>query len=174
MKLLATVVLLFAILSNTNASDVDEVSDLSVGYGTSSEHFDIYRLSIKKDLNKYFFEKKYKYLPKYYETSLGYWKGQNSSNLYSVSFTPVFRYIFVKYYDVKPYLEAGIGGTYITKTKIEQENFGTHFQFENIIGIGFKLYDFDISYRYMHYSNAGIDKHNSGADVNVISISYRF
>lgn len=174
MKLLATAVLLLAILSNINAQDTDSVNDLSVGYGTSSENFDIYRISIKKDLNKYFFEKKHKYLPKYYETSLGYWKGKNSSSLNSFSFAPVFRYTFGKHYKVNPYIEAGIGAAYISKKVLEEENFGTHFQFENIIGIGFKLYDFDISYRYMHYSNGGLSEYNSGADFNVISISYRF
>ena len=49
-----------------------------------------------------------------------------------------------------------------------------HFQFENIVGIGIRYKDFDISYRFMHYSNAGLSKYNSGVDFNVVFISYRF
>jgi len=174
MRLFIIILLFFVLSIHTYAKDKDEVNDITVGYGSSSEHIDIYRISIKKDLNKYFFENRYNYLPSYYETSLGYWSGQNGGNIKSISFTPMFRYNFGQYYESIPYLEAGVGGTYISKTQLEGENFGTHFQFENVIGIGFKFSDFDLSFRYIHHSNAGLSSNNSGVDFSIISISYKF
>jgi len=174
MRLFIIILLFFVVSFNIYAKDKDEIDDVTVGYGSSSEHIDIYRLSIKKDLNKYFFEKRHKYLPKYYETSLGYWEGESGGNIKSISFTPMFRYDFGQYYESIPYIEAGVGAAYLSKTKLEGENFGTHFQFENVIGIGFKFSDFDLSFRYIHYSNAGIHEDNSGVDFTTISISYEF
>lgn len=175
MKLLTSMVFFCVMMSSLLASELERsISDLSMGYGSSREDINIYRVSIKKDLNDYIFEKRYKYLPKYYETSFGYWDGKNSGSLKSFSFTPIFRYTFMKKYDIRPYIEAGVGVTYISKKELEKEKFGVHFQFENIIGIGFKLNNFDISYRYMHYSNGGLDDNNSGADFNILSISYPF
>jgi len=174
MRLFIITLLLFVVSINIYAKDKNEIDDITVGYGSSSEHIDIYRISIKKDLNKYFFEKRYKYLPKYYETSLGYWEGESGGNIKSLSFTPMFRYDFGQYYESIPYIEAGVGAAYLSKTKLEGENFGTHFQFENVVGIGFKFSDFDLSFRYIHHSNAGIHEDNSGVDFTLISISYKF
>lgn len=169
------VIILFVFYSlNINAEDRNRVNNLAIGFGSSNEHVDIYRVSLQNDLNKYLFDKNYKYLPSYYETSIGYWNGKDSSGLSSLSFTPMFRYNPIKFYDVVPYIEAGIGATYISKTKIRSENFGIHFQFENVVGLGFRYKDFDVSYRYMHYSNAGLSRYNSGMDFNLVTISYRF
>lgn len=174
MRFFIMLILLIFCSLNINAKDRNDVNNLALGYGSSSEHIEIFRISLQNDLNKYIFDNNYKYLPSYYETSIGYWKGKNNASLNSFSFTPIFRYRPAKFFDVEPYLEAGVGATYISKTKIESENFGIHFQFEDIVGIGFRFKNFDLSYRYMHYSNAGLSKYNSGVDFNVISISYRF
>ena len=130
MRLFIITLLLFVVSINIYAKDKNEIDDITVGYGSSSEHIDIYRISIKKDLNKYFFEKRYKYLPKYYETSLGYWKGESGGNIKSLSFTPMFRYNFGQYYESIPYIEAGVGAAYISKTKLQGQNFRQEIVFE--------------------------------------------
>jgi len=174
MRLCIIIVLFYFLSLNIYAKDKNEINEIAFGYGDSSEHMEVYKLSIKKDLNNYFFDNRYKYLPKYYETSLGYWKGESGGNIKSLSFTPMFRYNFGQYYESIPYIEAGVGAAYISKTKLQGQNFGTHFQFENVIGIGFKFSDFDLSFRYIHYSNAGFDSNNAGVDFSMISISYKF
>jgi len=172
MKLLIILVFFFTIILSAN--DKKTINDLSFAYGDSADDINIYRVSLKKDLNKYFFKKRYKYLPTYYESSLSYWNMKRNSHLYNLSFTPMFRYTFAKQYDYNPFIEAGIGLSYLSKNRLGTENFGTLFQFEDVIGIGLKIQDFTVSYRFIHYSNAGITEHNSGANVNFISISYRF
>lgn len=173
MKLFITILFSLLLSINLNASDKTTINDISFGYGDSVEDINIYRISLKKDLNKYIFENDYKFLPKYYETSLGYWKAKDGNSLVSFSFSPVFRHTFFKDYYIKPYVEAGVGGTYISKTKLQDENFGIHFQFETFGGVGFKLNDFDFAYRYMHYSNL-VHENNSGVTLNFFSVSYAF
>ena len=164
---------LFLIISFSNANDKVLHNDITLGYGDSPEDFNLYRISLKKDLNKYFFDNDNKFLPKYYESSLGFWKADDGSSLISLSFSPVFRaYLFTKY-KIKAYVEAGLGATYISKTKLQNENFGIHFQFETLLGIGMKINNLDLTYRMMHYSNL-LHDHNSGADFNFFSISYTF
>ncbi|NQY94750.1 MAG: acyloxyacyl hydrolase [Campylobacteraceae bacterium] len=174
MKLFILLLSLLILITNINAESKKEINDVSIAYGGSSEHIDIYKFSIKKDLNKYFFENRYDYLPKYYETSFSYWKGHNGGSIKVISFTPMFRYDFDQYYESIPYIEAGVGVAYLSKTQLEAEDFGTHFQFENVIGVGFKFDDYDLSFRYTHHSNAGLHENNSGVDFTMISISYRF
>lgn len=174
MRLFIFTLLIVVCSLNINAKDRNEVNNIAFGYGSSGEHIEMYKISFQKDLNKYIFNKKGKYLPSYYETSIGYWDGENNDSVTAFSFSPVFRYQPTEFYDIEPYLEIGIGATYISKTKIINENFGIHFQFENIVGIGFRYKDFDLSYRYTHYSNAGLSRNNSGVDFNVITMSYRF
>ena len=45
-----------------NASDKLVHNDITLGYGDSPEDFSLYRVSLKKDLNKYFFDNDKKYL----------------------------------------------------------------------------------------------------------------
>jgi len=174
MKFFLIILALYILNVSIYAADNNEMNDISIGYGTSSENIDIYKISTKSDLNKYLFKNKYKYLPSYYETSFGYWKGQNSENIKSLSFTPMFSYEFEKYYDSTPYIEIGIGLTYISDTQLDSEDFGTHIQFGDIVGLGFKFSDFDLSFRYIHYSNAGMDSKSAFIDFSMISISYKF
>jgi len=174
MKILSILILFLCLNSAGIAKDKKEINEVSLGYGSSSKHMDIYRVSIKKDLNKYFFERRYNYLPQYYETTLSYWKGHGSGSIKSISFSPMYRYDFGQYYESIPFIEAGVGISYASDVTLEGEDFGTHFQFENSIGFGFKFSEFDIAYRYVHYSNAGLDDNNSGADFSIISISFKF
>ena len=169
----AIFIFLFFFVLFVNANDKIAHNDITLGYGDSPEDFNLYRVSLKKDLNKYFFDNDYKFLPKYYESSLGFWNADDGSSLISLSFTPVFRAYLFTIYNVQPYVEAGIGATYISKTKLQDENFGIHFQFETLLGIGIKINKFDFTYRMMHYSNL-VHEHNSGADFNLFSISYTF
>jgi len=152
----------------------DELDEISVGYGSSTDDINMYKVSIKKDLNKYFFKHRYKYLPMYYEASFGYWKAESGGDIKNISLTPMFRYNFNQYYESTPYIEIGIGLSYLSKTNLESENFGTHVQFEDVIGIGYRFSDFDLSFRYIHYSNAGMDSNSAYVDFSMISISYEF
>ena len=130
MKLLITIILTLFIF--IHADDKIKKENITFAYAESVENIKAYKVSTRRDFNSYLFEKKHKFLPSYYEMSLGFWKGDNGSDLFALSISPVFRYTFFKNYKIKPYVEAGIGATYVSKTKLQDENFGIHFQFETI------------------------------------------
>ena len=76
------------------------------------------------------------------------------------------------------YFEAGIGLNYFSEKDINAEKrVGTHFEFGDFIGFGFAFGErqrAEIGYRFLHYSNAGISKHNPGLDFHQVRLSYSF
>jgi len=76
------------------------------------------------------------------------------------------------------YFEAGIGLNHFSEKNINAEKrVGTHFEFGDFIGFGFAFgarQQTEIGYRFLHYSNAGISKHNPGLDFHQVRLSYSF
>jgi lipid A 3-O-deacylase len=104
---------------------------------------------------------------------LNYWNGKNNEN-FGIACSPVFTYCFTTFETFTPYLEAGIGISIFNKTKIDSRDLTTNFLFENRIGTGIKMGNWDLSFRYMHYSNASIKKPNDGIDIFIGSLSWKF
>lgn len=156
------------------AEDTLSFDAVSLGVGESKDHIHIYRLGGKNDFSSTWFESDYGRLSGYYEASLNYWE-KGSDQVYGVAFSPVFVYYMGSRSNTfQPYVEAGIGAAYISETKIKGRNMATHFQFEDRIGLGIKIGDYDFNTRYMHYSNAGIRKPNDGIDIFMFTLSYKF
>jgi len=61
------------------------------------------------------------------------------------------------------------GSTYSITIVIEDEYKSTQFQFGSILGLGVKHKQFEISYRYLHISNAGIEMPNPGTDFHSLA-----
>lgn len=165
MKKLITLIALLLFSINAYALDRKAFENISVSYGHSTEDIQMYGISTKHDLE---FEKAAFYLPQYLEGTVGYWRGDDNSDLYSVSVVPVFQKKFEKFY-----LEAGVGGAYISKREIQDQELGINFQFVSLAGIGFEHDNYSFSYRIMHYSNL-YHKKNDGVDYHVFSIGYNF
>ena len=68
----------------------------------------------------------------------------------------------------------GIGLSLWTDTRMGNRDLSTNFLFEDRIGAGVRIGNWDLNFRYMHYSNASIKKPNDGIDIFIGSISYRF
>jgi opacity protein-like surface antigen len=110
---------------------------------------------------------------------LGHWRrnarpGQNGS-ITEVGLTPVFR---VQRNDLHgPYVEAGIGYHYLTRTRIGGRRLSTRFQFGDHLGVGYRFgarRSWDVSFRYQHLSNADIKRPNSGINFHQIRLQYHF
>jgi hypothetical protein len=97
-------------------------------------------------------------------------------NIYSVS--PVVRYTFKRHGLILPYLELSIGFSYLNQTRFDDRNFGIHFAFQDRMGLGAHLgqsEQFSVGLHAVHYSNAGLAKHNSGITMPIVlDIGYRF
>jgi len=149
------------------------VDELGISYGQSKDNIDIYRLTLRKDFERRWWETDTGYLSGYWEASLNYWNGYGDHN-YGIALSPVFAYYFNASETVRPYLEAGIGASLWSKTRMGPRNLSTSFLFEDRVGAGIRIGNWDLSLRYMHYSNASIKKPNDGIDILIGSVSYRF
>jgi lipid A 3-O-deacylase len=151
------------------------ISSVSVGAGyTLHDQITVVRVSARRDSQYKVFENSTGWLSGYYEASVGYWN-RDEAEVGNVAFSPVFVYYFGSPdWKVQPYIEAGIGAALISETKIGDRNMTTAFQFEDRFGIGMRTKDIDLSFRYMHYSNASISLPNDGIDILIITVGYRF
>lgn len=116
----------------------------------------------------------------YMELSFYHLKGKKGVNpwshdhLQALALAPVFRF--------EPnegcfYLEAGVGVARLSHKEISGRELGMHFEFEDRIGAGFRFghqKQFDVSYRFLHFSNANIGKFNHGLNLHFIILGYWF
>ena len=92
-----------------------------------------------------------------------------------VGVTPVLRFEPKK---SPGFFEFGIGANYFDQKRIHSnKSVGTNFEFGDLIGLGVKLGEkdqFEIGYRLIHYSNAGISASNPGINFHQIRFQAGF
>jgi lipid A 3-O-deacylase len=78
----------------------------------------------------------------------------------------------------QPYLELGIGASYLSNNHLGHRNLGGQFAFQDLIGFGLrwsKAQTWSLSYHYLHYSNAHLFPPNQGIDVkHLFTLGYEF
>ncbi|MDD9300888.1 MAG: acyloxyacyl hydrolase [Desulfobacter sp.] len=147
---------------------------LSLGYGQSQDNVDIYRIGLVKKWGVTWLKNSTGYLDGYFELSYNHWDG-GDKNINAVALSPVFLYAFnpndSNWY---PYIEGGIGIAYLDEYFIKDRNLSSNLQFEDRIGLGLRYDNFDLSARYMHYSNASLKQPNNGIDIFIGSLAWYF
>ena len=149
------------------------IDAVGFSYGQSKDSIDIYRLTLRKDFGSRWWESDIGYLSGYWEGSLNYWNGRGDDN-YGIAISPVFAYYFNTSENLHPYIEGGIGVSLWSRDTMGPRDLSSSFLFEDRIGLGLRMKHWDLSFRYMHYSNAGIKKPNDGIDIFIGSVNYRF
>lgn len=114
------------------------------------------------------------------ETSVNFWRyGEQHKHDtdFVLAVSPILRYPLSSGHWVDTYLEGGIGVAFLDDTYFAGKDLGLHFQFEDRIGLAFrfgKTRKQTVSLTYLHYSNAGLSKHNPGIDLLNLAYSWRF
>ncbi|WP_163835860.1 acyloxyacyl hydrolase [Spartinivicinus ruber] len=194
-KLLSIFILSYLSYSYSAADSFFDGISVSTGPETNSNaNMDSYRVSLLWDWQQDWLQGSRWLLSGYYDFSLIYWENQLShedglsaegnGSTTAISFSPIFR---IKPRDaffnaLTPYLEIGVGAALLTHSKIVAKSFsavdlGSNFQFEDRIGIGLQIgsqRQFELGYRYIHYSNAGINSNNDGIDFQQLHLSFWF
>ncbi|MBS3797889.1 acyloxyacyl hydrolase [Pseudoalteromonas sp. BDTF-M6] len=109
----------------------------------------------------------------FFESSVNFWRyGDNNDydHNFVVALTPVFQYPITQYRGHPLLFEFGIGFSLLDDTQFAGKDVSTHYQFEDRIGVVYKLGNAEFGLRYLHYSNAGFESPNPGLDF--ISLSY--
>lgn len=112
------------------------------------------------------------------ETSVNFWQydGHRDTDVL-VAASPILRYPIFYSHLADVYLEGGVGASFMKDTVFAGKDVGIHFQFEDRLGFAFKVgpsRKHIVSLTYLHYSNAGLSKHNPGIDLVNFGYSYRF
>ena len=121
-----------------------------------------------------------KYFAVYFDVSGAYWHAQYPTNnsIMIGALVPVLRFYFTRQAEFSPYFEASSGPAYTSKTWIGSRNLGSHWTFQDILGLGAtfgKDNRFDASTRFLHYSNANLAPSNAGIDVLLLlTVGYHF
>jgi len=170
MKKQLIIIFISVFINNTLYAENSAFFDLNIGY--TKEDIQVYRIGyikgFKNDIKSY----DNGTLTGYYEASLNYWYNGDKNlhnSIYAIALSPVFVYLFNnKLKSYNPYVEAGIGATLLSETKIKNKNMSSSFQFEDRIGLGLKSDTHTIYFRFMHYSNGGLKEPNPG--INILSL----
>ena len=76
------------------------------------------------------------------------------------------------------FLEIGLGPYWFDERMLsESEGVGTKFNFGSLLGLGLgfgEKSEFEIGYRLMHFSNAGMSSYNPGVNIHQIRLGARF
>ena len=175
-KRLLVLTCIFVMFSGTAMAQDGGGWGLSAGYGQSKDddEIDIYRVGLLKDWGVKWLENATGYVNGYFELSYNRWDdGEDETN--GVALSPVFQYAFNPDGDGRyPYVEGGIGVAYIDEYFIGTRNLSSNLQFEDRIGVGFRFDNLDLSFRYMHYSNASLKEPNDGIDIFIGSLAWYF
>jgi lipid A 3-O-deacylase len=152
---------------------------ISLTLGTS-EDAQIAAVAVQWDWEKRWFTEGKWWLGGYWEADASYWRGDGSgeNNIYGIGITPVLRLQRDAVGSISPYAEFGIGAHLLSRHTVhDDKNIGTNFQFSEHIGFGFLFGEdqkYDFSYRFQHYSNAGLSGTNPGIDFHELRLGYRF
>ena len=155
------------------ASHAGFFDSVTMSVGGSADFGTPVRVGLRKDLDKRWFESDTGYLSSYVELSLNHFTDPVNPAT-AIALSPVLIYHFKTAGKLKPFVEFGSGVSYFTERNVGLRKSATHFQFEDRIGAGFRTGSHDWTLRYMHYSNANIEKPNDGIDMVMISYGHRF
>lgn len=117
----------------------------------------------------------------YFNAAAGHWwithtTHNHSLNIYSVS--PILRYYFRIHDSISPFVNLGIGLSYLTRTHIDSQNLGEHFAFQDQLGFGTsfgKNKQLSLILSALHYSNGSLCRMNAGITVPLmVTIEYDF
>mgnify|MGYP000208070379 CR=1 FL=1 len=150
------------------------VDGLTLEFGLSSESTETYRLAGQFDFGQTIWQNQRgsMRLGGYWDMGLTRWAGLDANTL---SVSPVLVLEFGPGSNMVPYIEAGIGAAYFTRSNFRSEgrDLGSRLLFEDRFGAGVRFpTGTEIGLRIYHYSNAGIRKPNNG--IETAALHYRF
>ncbi len=123
----------------------------------------------------------WRYASVYFDSAYVHWWVSNqgpyhSMTIYSVA--PYLRLYFTKTNSISPYVEASLGVSYLSKTRIDGRNLGIHYAFQDQLTLGAafgKDQPLFVSLSAVHYSNGSMSSSNAGITMPlVLNVGYRF
>lgn len=96
-----------------------------------------------------------------------------TNDVRDITIAPVLHYQFYKLKG-KPFFEISSGAAYISETLwAPYHDLSSHRLFADRIGIGYNFGKTEISLNFFHFSNAGLNRPNPGADMLLLRTSFK-
>lgn len=181
---LSSLFCLFFFPSFVLANCVEQEWGLSVASGYGVSQLVPVRFGVQRSFGRQWHRRCLWPIGGYWEGSLYHMKGKkgpkpNSHRRLSAgAFAGVLRFEGPESFDCFwPYVDVGVGLSYVSKKEIGGRELGIHFQFEDRLGFGFRFGDskqFDLSYRATHFSNAYLATKNDSFNLHLIVLGYWF
>lgn len=181
---------LFSITSNCHA---EEAYGISISYGEARHDINSHQLGIVKSLDKRWLTEGDWYASAQVELTIGGWNNNEDVEEFTaigerdnliITLLPLIRFQpYTPYFgSIYPFAEIGIGISFLEKTRLRSEgsnpvDLGSHLQFADVIGFGFRwgsVRQYEVAYRFHHYSNANLGSSNDGIDFNQLELTYWF
>lgn len=190
-------IVVLPIYANSFVDKLVGVDGISIGGGPESNSeadMQSYRLSVLWDWHQDWLKSSNWLLSGYFDLSFFYWENElnhqdglsstGRGSTAGISFSPVFRIKPKKPFGdwFSPYFEVGIGVSYVTHDEIVAKgnspvDLGTNFQLEDRVGVGLlfgQQQTVEFGYRYLHYSNGGVNGDNDGIDFQQLHLTVWF
>ncbi len=162
---------------------------LQISYGAGEpDHLKGYRIAVQQFWPWIGFSKAAMNLTGYWDLSYANWHvnpplAYQPRSISIVAISPLIRlqsrenWLLAAY----PYLELGIGASWLSNHHLGHRNLGGQFAFQDLMGLGLRWsinkaqQCWSFSYHYLHYSNASLFPPNQGIDVkHLFTLGYEF
>lgn len=183
-RFFAMLVLITACLISCLTFAADARTGVSVASGYGAAHIVPLRFGLQREFEKQWRSKSTWPITGYWEGNLYAMHGKAGSlsnshrQLQAGALAAVFRFNRALCTTIGwPYVELGIGVSFLTRKEIGGRNLGMHFQFEDRFGIGVRFgenREYDFGYKAVHFSNAYLGTANHGINLHLLTIGYWF
>jgi lipid A 3-O-deacylase len=167
-----------ALVAYTNAAGADAITG-EMGVDSEGE-FNVVRAGLQWDWNDNLLELGGWQLDSYWQLEFSKWQSVTDNTQVGVNVTagiiPMFRFQSRPAY-VRPYVAVGVGLNVFTDSKLESYEFGSNFQFSDVMVLGMNIgtkNQWGIAYKFQHYSNGSVRPPNSGINLSFLTLTYNY
>ncbi|MFO7800733.1 MAG: acyloxyacyl hydrolase [Desulfovermiculus sp.] len=153
-----------------------EQSAVRISGGGGWEADGMVRMSYVRDIGVRFGSSSLGHFSPEVEGGGGLWFSSDKTGIHA-DITPMLRYTVHGDWGITPFLEGGLGVTYISYEEFADQELGSHFQFRDVFGLGMEFgsaRQYSLHARYVHYSNADLADENDGMDFWLLSVGVGF
>lgn len=117
----------------------------------------------------------------------GYWEGTiavldsdapGGKTVADLGFAPVFRFRPNASGGTQPYWDVALGLHLLSRAKLDdRRRLGSALQFAPLVGVGVTFGEksqYDLGYRFQHYSNLGLSEPDDGLDLHQVRLTYLY
>lgn len=157
----------------------------TLGFGKGVSNLRTLRMAVQWDLGQWFSTDNKYHWHGYWEASGARWRashgnlpnGRETASIFTTGPQIRLERSAADRFGNIPFMELGVGLSWLSKKNIGGRRMDMHFQFEDRFGLGLRWgpqQQYETSLRAFHYSNASLGEHNSGMNLVMVTMGKWF